>query len=60
MGSGALEAREVSLHNKYVMLINTDESDADVRSKSTNPANGDLVVCPGGVSKHVIQIRSQR
>lgn len=44
MGSGALKACEVSLQNKYVMLINTDESDVDVESTSMNPANADLVV----------------
>lgn len=38
MGSEALKAREVILNNKYVMLINTDESDAAVQSKSMNPS----------------------
>lgn len=60
MGRGALEACEVSLQIKYVMLINTDESHADVQSKSMNPANAELVVGARGVSKHVMQIRSQR
>lgn len=60
MGSGALKACEVSLQNKYVMLINTDESDVDVESTSMNPANVDLVVCARGIPKHLMQIRSQR
>lgn len=55
MGSGALEVREVSLHNKYAMLMNTEESGTDVQSKPMDPANGDLVVCARGVSKHVTQ-----
>lgn len=60
MGSGALDACEVSLHNKYAMLMNTEEAGAHVQSKPTNPANGDFVACARGVSKRAMQIRSQR
>lgn len=35
---------EVSLNNKYVMLINTYESDADVQSGSMNPLKAVLVI----------------
>lgn len=43
MGSEAVEVCEVSLNNKYVVLINTYESDADVQSGSMNPLKTALV-----------------